>query len=120
MKIDFSKLSEFFLNKKEKKSFIYFLLDKDKIVYIGISSKMEQRMRTHKSTTDFFTGKKKIFTKIFYLEINNFDDFEIKLLEQCLIYEIKPKYNAKRIHFKILNRIGEKSRKELINKYFPQ
>lgn len=76
----------------EKIYYVYFLFDKDELVYIGKTINIHQRVYQHKST--------KTFDSYSFIE-SNFDDYEF--LERIYINIHKPKYNIDLITEKIKN-----------------
>lgn len=71
------------------KSGVYFLIDKDEIVYIGMSSNLFARIGRH-----IFDGDR-VFTKYTIIEMPQSD---IKRFESELIERYKPKYNISENH----------------------
>lgn len=87
-------MSELF-NKAEKINIningkhVYYLLDGDEVVYVGISSNVMHRIGTHKSSKD------KYFDSFMVVEIP--DDEDIELIEFFEITKFQPKYNSSQV-----------------------
>ena len=64
--------------------FVYFLMDNNDVVYVGMSSTIGSRLKLHKQTD-------KIFGK--YIAIECPDKSVQKRLEEFLIASMRPKYN---------------------------
>ena len=66
--------------------YIYFLFDKDEIVYIGLSQDPERRIKAHNKSGKQFTSTKMMSLK--YYQNKGLD------IERQLIGMFKPKYNG--------------------------
>jgi excinuclease UvrABC nuclease subunit len=77
------------ISKKTNYEFIsgvYFLLDKNEVVYVGQSECVQHRIATHKKE------KKKVFDTYTYFEIEGLNN---RLIAEGLhIYQLRPKYNS--------------------------
>ena len=78
---------------------VYYLMNKNKIVYIGCTFNLGKRLGEHsqwlpiKSRNDFDLGKKE-FTHYFYISFNN--QRKARSLEMKEIRKYKPKYNDRK------------------------
>jgi predicted GIY-YIG superfamily endonuclease len=71
---------------------VYFLLDDDKIVYVGISADILRRIKQHKDMG-------KIFNNVKYIPVQNYT--EAVKLEHNLINLYKPQYNKNTTMYRI-------------------
>lgn len=72
--------------------YLYFLFNKNKLVYIGQTNNINKRLVDHKRKDNSYTGtNKKIFDR--YYAISSISDKITKKWEKILIKKLKPKYN---------------------------
>ena len=72
--------------------YLYFLFNKNKLVYIGQTNNINKRLVDHKRKDNFHTGtNQKIFDR--YYAISSLCDKIVKRWEKILIKKLKPKYN---------------------------
>ncbi len=130
MELDLSKMTEFVIKRNRPKNIIYFLFNKkNKIVYIGITDDLKRRVESHKSLNKNWANRNRMynvrayrrpiykkFYKVLFLSID--DSKDISLLEQFLIFKLKPIYNKGNHKKKILKNYTEQQINNLINKYF--
>jgi transposase len=62
--------------------YVYFLIDNDEIVYVGMSDTVQSRLHAH--------TKDKKFTKVTWMKVKAHDQ---KYIEAYYIMTLKPKYN---------------------------
>lgn len=65
---------------------IYFLFSGDEVVYVGITSDLDTRLKAHRKAL-------KIFNEVRFIRVTG---AHVWLLETCLIDILKPVYNVKR------------------------
>ena len=70
---------------------LYAIYNKSKIIYIGVSSNINLRLKSHKDYNGKFKGKEKI-SKI-KIKISSLSWRSLEYIEKCLILKLKPKYN---------------------------
>lgn len=70
---------------KSTASYVYFLVDKGDVVYVGQTKQPRSRVNAHKKNPD------KIFDDVRYIEIH---ENELDRIENLFIQAIKPKYNS--------------------------
>tara|TARA_R110000822_G_C14903816_1_gene449326 strand:- start:28 stop:483 length:456 start_codon:yes stop_codon:yes gene_type:complete len=73
--------------------YLYFLFNKNKLVYIGQTNNINKRLVDHKRKDNFYSGtNQKKFNK--YYAISSSSDKITKRWEKILIKKLKPKYNV--------------------------
>lgn len=96
-------LSSHKIDKKTIRSyFVYALWDKDEIVYIGKSVRLQSRIDQH-------AGSSKEFTHFSFIELEN--EQEMDAVETKLIFELQPKYNTIAQNYISISTIRERIRK---------
>ncbi len=72
--------------------YLYFLFNKNKLVYIGQTNNINKRLVDHKRKDNSYTGViRKVFDR--YYAISSLSDKITKKWEKILIKKLKPKYN---------------------------
>ena len=72
------------IHTSRRKYYVYILVKKKEIVYVGITSRFWNRIASHKKDKDFDDV---------YLSKQQYDEYEARDLEATIISVIKPKYN---------------------------
>jgi hypothetical protein len=84
---------DFFSGYKENLSGIYFLFKDDgKLLYVGKSTKLRERLRIHVKGNDRYTGNFSFLIK--YIKIIIYRENELHALETSFIEEFKPMFNG--------------------------
>jgi len=68
---------------------IYFLIQTDRVIYVGTAKNCERRIRTHMKNTQ------KQFNRTFILPVHKFDDYGTSRLEKHYIKKFKPIFNKR-------------------------
>ena len=73
----------------KKQCGVYFLFDKDEVVYVGRSVNMKMRVHTHNQRN----GHRYKFDSYAFIEMPELSPLEIELMERAYIAKFAPRYN---------------------------